>query len=81
MLKNINIILGIIVGMGIIYSSYSITTEPVAIEEPNLERQELIQDFGSPLPGSEGDQWEEFNDFLGSIEDSTDQEQDESASR
>ncbi len=70
MLKQINIILGIIVAIGIAYSSYTITTEPATVEQPVI-----IQDFGRPLPGSEGDQWEEFNEYLGSIQDSTDQEQ------
>ena len=75
MLKYINIILGIIVAMGIFYSSYTETTEPVVMEAPPVEQPVVIKDFGSPLPGSEGDQWEEFNEFLGSIQDSTDQEQ------
>ena len=80
MLKYINIILGTLVGIGIVYASYTVTTEPAMVEtvqQPSIE----TQDFGQPLPGSEGDQWEEFNEFLGSIEDSTVQEQDESASR
>tara|TARA_Y100000593_G_C4280190_1_gene322367 strand:- start:83 stop:310 length:228 start_codon:yes stop_codon:yes gene_type:complete len=74
MLKYINIILGTIVATGIIYSSFTITTEPATVETPP-EQPVIIKDFGTPLPGSEGDQWEEFNEFLGSIEDSTDQEQ------
>ena len=80
MLKYINIILGTLVGIGIIYASYTVTTEPVMVETVQPPPVE-IKDFGSPLPGSEGDEWEEFNEFLGSIEDSTVQEQDESASR
>ncbi len=75
MLKNINIILGVIVVVGIIYSSYSITSEPVMVEELSVKDQTVIKDFGNPLPGSEGDKWEEFNEYLGSIQDSTDQEQ------
>jgi len=75
MLKQINIILGIIVAIGIAYSSYTITTEPATVEQPPMEQPVIIQDFGRPLPGSEGDQWEEFNEYLGSIQDSTDQEQ------
>jgi len=75
MLKSINIILGIIVTVGIIYSSYAITVEPASMEEPAIKQLETIQDFGNPLPGSEGDKWKQFNDYLGSIQDSTDQEQ------
>ena len=71
MLKNINIILGIIVACGVVYSSYAITTEPAKIEKQPV----VIQDFGTPFPGSEGDEWEKFNEYLGSIQDSTDQEQ------
>ncbi len=75
MLKNINIILGIIVACGVVYSSYAITTEPAKIEELSEEQTVIIQDFGAPFPGSEGDEWEKFNEYLGSIQDSTDQEQ------
>ena len=75
MLKYINIILGAIVATGIIYSSFTIATEPALVETPQPVHPTEIKDFGTPLPGSEGDQWEEFNEFLGSIEDSTDQEQ------
>ena len=75
MLKQINIILGIIVTIGIAFSSYTITTEPATVEQPQMEQSDIIQDFGIPLPGSEGDEWEKFNEYLGSIQDSTDQEQ------
>jgi len=75
MLKQINIILGIIVTIGIAYSSYAITTEPAAVEQTPVEQSVIIQDFGRPLPGSEGDEWEEFNNLMGSKQASTDQEQ------
>ena len=61
--------------MGIFYSSQTIITEPVPAKVTSPEHSITMQDFGSPLPGAEGDEWEEFNEFLGSIQDSTDQEQ------
>ena len=45
------------------------------VEEPPTEQPKVIQDFGTPLPGSEGDEWEEFNNLMGSKQASTDQEQ------
>jgi hypothetical protein len=70
MLKYTNIILGIAIAIGIIYSSQIIPEEPVVVEEAVRN-----PGFTTPLPGAEGDQWEEFNEYLGSIQDSTDQEQ------
>ena len=71
MLKQINIILGLSIVTGVIYSSYILSSpEPVAMEEPVVR-----PGYDTPMPGSEGDQWEEFNNLMGSIQDSTDQEQ------
>ena len=75
MLKNINIILGITVMIGIIYSSYAITIDSAATEEPIVEQQIVDPGFDTPMPGTEGDQWEEFNNLMGSHQASTDQEQ------
>tara|TARA_Y100001972_G_C7518112_1_gene261481 strand:+ start:386 stop:631 length:246 start_codon:yes stop_codon:yes gene_type:complete len=81
MLKNINIILGIAVMIGVIYSSHVLTNELGTVEEPTAEQHVFDPGFDTPMPGTEGDQWKEFNDLMGSIQDSTVQEQDESASR
>ncbi len=70
MLKQINIILGLIVIFGIIYGSHMLTEEPVAVEQPVVKIG-----YDTPSPGSEGDQWEEFNNLMGSQQASTDQEQ------
>ena len=70
MLKQINIILGLIVATGIIYGSHLLSTEPVVVEEPVVKIG-----YDTPAPGSEGDQWEEFNNLMGSQQASTDQEQ------
>ena len=71
MLKHINIILGLLVTIGVIYASHTLTTpEPTIVEESSIKIG-----YDTPSPGSEGDQWEEFNDLMGSQQASTDQEQ------
>jgi len=69
MLKNINIILGIIVAMGIAYATQTLTDSTTEAEvkiTPQL--------FEIPRPGSDHDEWEEFNNLLGPQGISTDQE-------
>ena len=71
MLKQMNIILGLLVATGLIYASHTLTTpEPVVVEEASYKIG-----YDTPSPGSEGDQWEEFNNLMGSQQASTDQEQ------
>ena len=43
--------------------------------QSGYEAEIVHREVGDTWTDSEGDQWEEFNEFLGSIEDSTDQEQ------
>ena len=69
MLKKTNIILGIMVAMGIIYASQAFSTpEPIKAEPVTIQLLEI------PRPGTEGDEWQEFNNLLGPQGISTDQE-------
>jgi|TARA_R110000824_G_scaffold50879_3_gene141814 hypothetical protein len=69
MLKNINIILGIIVTVGIVY-----TFQTLSNSNSVAEQEASTQLFEIPRPGSAGDEWEEFNNLLGPQGISTDQE-------
>tara|TARA_R110002110_G_scaffold413970_1_gene642539 strand:- start:4 stop:231 length:228 start_codon:yes stop_codon:yes gene_type:complete len=74
MLKKINIILGIIVAMGIFYASQTFSNSNTSEEvQTTVQLQEI------PRPGTEGDEWEEFNNLMGPQGISTDQECEQSA--
>lgn len=70
MLKNANVILWIIIVMGIVVASYT-PTAPTASVDLAVEQSEFYPD---PIPGP-GEEIYDIEDIMGSIQDSTDQEQ------
>ena len=74
MLKRTNIILGIMLAVGIIYTSQVFSApEPESAPAVAVQLQEI------PRPGTEGDEWQEFNNLMGPQGISTDQECEQSA--
>lgn len=71
MLKNTNFILWVMIVMGVVLASYT-TTQSSSTAEVIKEKPDL---FPTQIPGAEEDEVYDIEDIMGSIQDSTDQEQ------
>lgn len=70
MLKNANVMLWVVIVMGIVIASYTITTESATVEVA----EEQTNLYPTQIPGIEEEIYD-IEDIMGSIQDSTDQEQ------